>query len=444
MISRDRAREILEQALRLSRADEAEAHLAGSIQHLTRFAGNTIHQNVSQRSLSISLRAVFGRRSGRASTNRLDEAGLRAVVAAAEAIARNSPEDPTLLPVVGPQEYAERHHFDAETAGCGAKARARTAGIAIEAAMAAGLSATGYACTGESISVVATHRGAFAFYRRSTAGFSTTMTGADSTGWVEASDPALAKLDVRALTATAVDKAKAGAQPKSCRAGRYTVILEPSAAYDLIASLGDGFGALQVLEKQSFLTDRLGTRLFGDNIDIWDDAHHALQDGAYMDGEAVPRRTVRLIERGVAKELVHDRDSALKFGVESTGHALLAPNPLGASPFNLVVGGGESTLEEMIRGTEKGILVTRFWYNRLVEPMPVLLTGMTRDGTFLVEGGKIRHGIKNLRYNQSVVEMLNRVVALGPAVRAGSNEGSTIVLPAMKVEGFRFQSAAGG
>lgn len=442
MISRERVHDLLDHAMRFSRADDVEAQLSGVTQHLTRFANNGIHQNVSQRTVTVSVRVAFGRRCGRASTNRLNTEGLREAVAAAEAIARNSPELPELEPSAGVQTYEERLHHDSATARCGPDGRAKLAGIAIEAARAHALTCAGFVTTGEGVEAIATRRGAFAYYRLTRCGFSTTMMGEDASGWAEGSESMLACLDVRRMVHAAVEKARAGAKPRALRPGRYAVILEPSAVYDLLLFLQEGFGGRQVLEQQSFLTDRLGQRIFGENIEIHDDVAHPLHDGPYFDGEALPRKSVHLVERGVARALVHDRATARAFHTESTGHAQPPPNPLGPVPINLVVVGGHTTLEDMIRSTERGILVTRFWYTRLVEPMKVVLTGMTRDGTFLIEDGRIKHGVRNLRYQQSVVEMLNRVTAMGPSVRASWNENPTIVLPPMKVEGFRFVGKA--
>ncbi len=440
--TRELARNVLERALRLSGADETEVRLDGGATHLTRFANNTIHQNISHEGRTLSVRCVLGMRSGRATTDRLDDQGLRDVVAAATAIARETPEDPDLLPVAEPQGYTERHHHDPATAGCPPEARARRAGAAIEAARAAGTVAAGFAATGESIEALATSRGCFAFYQATQAGFSVTMTAEDSTGWVNQTAIALEDLEVPALAGRAIEKARAGAQPRDCPPGEYTVILEPPAVYDLMLFLQDGFGGRQVLEKESFLTDRLGEAVFGGGLDLWDDVTHPLQDGAFFDGEGTPRQVVRLIDRGVACGLVHDRDSARKLGLDPTGHAGPYPDPVGAVPGNLVVAGGSASLEDLIRGTEDGILVSRFWYTRMVEPMQVVLTGMTRDGTFRIQGGRVVHGIRNLRYHQSVVAMLNRVTGLGKSVRVAPHESPTMVLPAMKVEGFRFISAA--
>ncbi len=208
-----------------------------------------------------------------------------------------------------------------------------------------------------------------------------------------------------------------GVDPKAIEPGRYTVILEPAAVGDLCYFLAEGFNAQQVDEGRSFLSGKVGETVFGQNIDIDDDPYHPLIQGRPFDGEGVPTKKVSLVEKGVVKGLVYDRKTAAKLGKEPTGHGLPVPNVEGAHPSSISMKGGTSSIEEMIKSTKKGILVTRLWYNRLVDPMKLIITGMTRDGTFWVEDGKISHGIKNLRYNQSLIELLNHVDAATPQER---------------------------
>ena len=198
------------------------------------------------------------------------------------------------------------------------------------------------------------------------------------------------------------------------------------------------FSATAIRDQRSFLTDRIGKTLFGTNITIRDDAYHPLQAGAPFDGEGAPRRRLTRVENGVVREIAYSRQAAEAAGVEPTGHGFALPNEMGEAPLNIVVAGGSSSVEEMIASTERGILVTRLWYIREVDPYEKILTGMTRDGTFLIEGGEVRRGLRNFRFNQSMVELLNSVEMLGSAVRAAGEEAFEMVVPAMRVRGFHF------
>jgi predicted Zn-dependent protease len=216
------------------------------------------------------------------------------------------------------------------------------------------------------------------------------------------------------------------------------VILEPAAVLDLVGQMFGDFSATSVNDSRSFLTDRLGTKLFGDNIHISDDVAHPLQAGVPFDGEGVPRRKLTLVDAGVPRELAYSRSSAHRDGVEPTGHGFPLPNEVGEAPLNIVIAGGSTSVDEMIASTDRGILVTRLWYIREVEPYDKIMTGMTRDGTFLIENGCVTRGLRNFRFNQGIIELLNNVEALSPAVRASGEETFDMVVPAMKVRNFNF------
>ncbi|HWQ03629.1 MAG TPA: metallopeptidase TldD-related protein, partial [Candidatus Nitrosotenuis sp.] len=215
-------------------------------------------------------------------------------------------------------------------------------------------------------------------------------------------------------------------------------ILEPAAALDIIGFLFYDFSATAVADQRSCFTGRIGKKLFGDHISLSDDVAHPLQLGPPFDGEGVPSRAVKLIERGVVRNLVYSRAAAKKAGVKPTGHGLALPNEWGEAAFHLVMAGGNSSLEKMLASTERGIYVTRLWYIREVDPYEKIMTGMTRDGTFLIENGKLARGIRNMRFNQSILELLANVVELGPAVRASGEEAFDMVIPPMKVRDFHF------
>jgi predicted Zn-dependent protease len=216
------------------------------------------------------------------------------------------------------------------------------------------------------------------------------------------------------------------------------VILEPAAVLDLVGFLFYDFSATAVQDKRSCLNDRMGKQLFGNNISIYDDAYHPLQLGAPFDGEGMPRQKVQLVDRGIPRSLVYSRSSAKIARKTPTGHGFMLPNEYGEAPMNLVFSGGDSTLEQMIASTDRGLLVTRLWYIREVDPYEKIMTGMTRDGLFLVEKGRVVSAVRNFRFNQSLLEMLSNVEMMGPPVRATGEEAFEMVVPAMKVRNFHF------
>jgi predicted Zn-dependent protease len=220
--------------------------------------------------------------------------------------------------------------------------------------------------------------------------------------------------------------------------GRYTVVLEPAAVLDLVGQMFGDFSATAIRDGRSFLNDRIGKKIFGENITIRDDVCDPLQSGAPFDGEGVPRRRLTLVDSGVVREIAYSRQAAAVAGVAPTGHGFPLPNEIGEAPVNIVIAGGDSTVAEMVRSTERGILVTRFWYIREVDPYQKIFTGMTRDGTFLIEGGEVTRGVRNFRFNQSLMELLSNVEALSTPVRASGEESVDMVVPAMKVQGFNF------
>ena len=449
-LTMDEARAWLAQARKAAAASEPKAELEitaeGGDSALTRFANNGIHQNVAESSVAISVRAQVGKRTARAATHRLDERGVAAATARAIALARAQTDDPELLAMAEPEATTPVNRWDEATAAITPAERAAAAGAMVEAAKSHGLTAAGICATHCSAVAIVNTRGVEAYYASTGAEYSVTALGESSSGWAKASSPRWGDLDPRAGARMAVQKALASARPREIEPGKYSVILEPAAVLDLIGFLVWDFGALPVLDQRSFLSDRVGKKVFGDNVSIRDDVFHPLQSGMPFDGEGVPRQKVTLVERGWVKNLVYARQSAAQWNekhtaggkARATGHGFGLPNEYGEAPVNVVIEGGTTPLEQQIAGTERGILVTRLWYIREVDPYQKILTGMTRDGTFLIENGKLAGGVRNLRFNQSMVEMLNQVEALGPAVRASGEESFDMVVPAMKVKGFNF------
>ncbi len=440
MLTHERAEELFKKVLKYSTADETEALMGSTSYSLTRFANNIIHQNVAEEGAYLSVRAVVDRRTARASTNKFDEVFIRQVCEAALELSRLQPPDPELLPMPGPQTSRPVNRFHEETAELSPRARAETVRKAIARAKKDGLTAAGIFSSGASASALFNSQGLRAYHDETLSEFSVTMMGETSSGWAKKTSPLALDLEPEALADRAARKALDSREPREVPPGKYTVILEPAAVLDLLGFLFFDFGGLAVHEKRSCLTDRVGKKIFGENIDARDDVFHPLQSGATFDGEGVPRRRVSLIEKGVVKNLVYSRQTARKLGAEPTGHGFPLPNELGEAPMNIVMEGNRRSVEEMIRSTPRGLLVTRLWYIREVDPYQKILTGMTRDGTFWIEDGQVRFGVKNLRFNQSVIEMLCRVEMLGPPQRSSGEESFDMVVPAIKVREFNFSS----
>jgi len=424
-------------AARAQGVTEVEAILATETAALTRFANNAIHQNVAERAAHLSVRPLIDGRTARASTNRLDAESIRGVVSEAIAITRLTEPDPELLPLYAGQASACAHYFE-ETAAATPRHRAESVAEAIQVVESPGQTAAGIYSTGESEFTLFNSRGVRVTHRETMARFSITAMASDSSGWAKASACDHRAISPRALAESAARKAEQSSAPRELPPGRYTVILEPAAVLDLVGQMFMDFSATAVRDGRSFLNDRIGEKLFGDNVTIHDDVQHPDQSGAPFDGEGVPRRRLALVDRGEIREIAYSRQAAAHAGVEPTGHGFPLPNEMGEAPTNIVIQGGAASLEEMVATADRAILVTRLWYIREVDPYEKIFTGMTRDGTFLVENGRIAAGVRNFRFNQSLIEMLSNVEMLSPAVRASGEETFDMVVPAMRARGFHF------
>jgi predicted Zn-dependent protease len=276
------------------------------------------------------------------------------------------------------------------------------------------------------------------------------MLATDSSGWQKANSPNVANLDPLALAETAARKAVDSARPREIPAGKCTVILEPAAVLDIVGFMFWDYSGMAILDQRSFLTGRIGTKLFGENITISDDVAHPQQTGSPFDGEGVQRQHVELVKNGVVQRVVYARATAERMKrsefkdkagpIEATGHGFALPNEIGEMPLNIVFAPVDNpqTIDQMIASTERGVLVTRLWYIREVEPFEKMLTGMTRDGTFLVENGQVRGGVRNFRFNESLIHMLSNVEAMSSPTRSSGEESFDMVVPAMKIRDFNF------
>ena len=436
-----RCEEIFERTVEAARSTgvaDVEAMMGAATHALTRFANNTIHQNVAERTGYLSVRVLIDGRTARATTNAFDPDSIRAVVEQAVTITRVQEPDPDVLPLAEAERGVRVDRDFLSTHEVTPADRAAAVADAIAVIEREGQTAAGIYSNAVSVFALMNSRGQQAYHEESMNQFSVTAMARDSSGWAKASACNAADLNPVKLAASAMLKAKGSAEPVEWEPGRYTVILEPAAVLDLVGQMFMDFSATALRDGRSFLADRIGKQIFGKNVTIHDDVYHPLQSGAPFDGEGVPRRRLTLVENGVVRDVAYSRQAAHLEGKQPTGHGFPLPNEFGEAPANVVMAGGESSVEEMIASTERGILVTRLWYIREVDPYEKIMTGMTRDGTFAIEGGRVTRGLKNFRFNQGLVELLSNVQALGPAVRASGEESADAVVPAMLVRDFHF------
>jgi predicted Zn-dependent protease len=461
MLTRDHAADIFDKLRRHSTADEVELLISGSSSGLTRFANNTIHQNVAEEGTQISVRVSFGGRTARATTNKHDDDSLRRAVESAEALSRMQESDPDLLPMPSPDEVKANaansgavpvdRYFD-NTAQLTPRDRAVAVAQMVDVAKQNDLTAAGIFSSMELSEGIFNSRGVSHWYEQTLAEVSITMLDETSSGWQKANSPDATELDAVQLARVAAGKAIAARNPRELPPGKYTVILEPAAVLDAVGFMFWDFSGTALLEQRSFLNNRFGAQLFGENVTVWDDVYHPLQTGAPFDGEGMQRHRVKLIDGGIVTGVTYARASARQAGnlphvgnvgsVTATGHGFALPNEVGEAPFNIVFGGAEpgpaQSVQQMLASAERAILVTRLWYIREVDPYEKLITGMTRDGTFLVENGAIQCGIRNFRFNESLIHMLQNVEAMGEPVRSSGEESMDMVVPPMMVRDFNF------
>lgn len=457
MLTKDQAGDIFDRIRKFSAADEVEVLFSGGRFALTRFANNAIHQNMAEDNHVVSVRTAFGQRTARASTNKLDDESLKQVVQASEKLARVQHPDADLLPMPDSREalnessansYPSRH-FD-QTADITPELRADGVKKIVAVADRNKLTTAGVFSSAESCEGIFNSRGLHRWHTQTLAEVSITMIGPDSSGWQKNNSPDVANLDPAQLAEIAARKAIDSAHPLEISSGKYDVILEPAAVLDIVGFMFWDYAGMAILDQRSFLSGRIGMQLFGENITILDDVNHPLQTGSPFDCEGMERQRVALVESGVVKRVVYARATAERMKrseyrdkvglIEATGHGFTLPNEMGEMPLNIVFApvSHPQTVEQMIASTERGILVTRFWYIREVEPFEKILTGMTRDGTFLIENGCVRRGLRNFRFNESLIHMLSHVEAMSVPLRSCGEESFDMVVPAMKVRDFNF------
>ncbi len=426
--------QICERALAASEADETMVHLGAGSSALTRFANSEIHQNVAEEGGGLSVRAVMGQRSGTASGNDLSDDGIADTARRALALAQLAEPDEELEPLAEPQEIPEALAGVTATSEFGAAERAGAVRAMLAICEAAGQTASGAFSTGTVANAVATSAGVRAFQANTRASLGTVTMLGDSSGYASAVSRDVGEIDAEAIARTACEKAAASADPVSVEPGEWDVILEPSAVGTVAGMMTRlNFGAKACHEGRSAVSERMGERICGENITIYDDGMDPRGSVASFDYEGMPKQKVTLIDRGVAAGMVHDTKTAAKDNTTTTGHST-GPGGWGPIPSNIFIEPGSSSVDEMIASIGRGLLVTRFHYTNIVSPKQTVLTGMTRDGTFLIEDGRIAGGVKNLRFTQNILEALGRVEMIG-------SEGALTEMvwtPAMKIKGFEF------
>lgn len=443
MIDEKNALEIIELALTAAEGvDQAEVILYTSDSALTRFSGNRIHQNVAESNARLSVRAIIDKRIGHAATNKVDEDSVRSVAARAVENAKRCPPNPEFTSLPKPQSYREAQPYSHETVELSPEARSREVSALIEHARGAGMEAAGSFSNYGSTVAIGNTLGVRAAAKASEASLKTVIMGEDSSGYASTLSKVASEIDGTALAKVAIDKAVTSRNPIELEPGIYPVVLAPEAVADIVAFLAyAGFSALALQEGRSFMAGKLGEKLVDDAISIWDDGLDDRTIGLPFDFEGVPKRRIDLITKGVASGVVYDSFTANREGRESTGHALPAPNPYGPLPTNLFMAEGDKGVDEMIASIDKGVFITRFHYTNIEDPLKTVLTGMTRDGTFLIENGAVKGGVKNLRFTQSVLGTLSKVIAVSAERTIIESMLGAAYVPHLALAEFNFTGA---
>jgi predicted Zn-dependent protease len=431
LLNEQEARALMEKVLKLSKADACEVNLNGNIGGNLRYARNTVTTAGGAENTTLVVQVNFGKRSGTATINELDDAALERVVRRAEELARLAPEDPEFVEPLGPQQYVPTPAWFDATASITPEYRAGVAAGSVGPAKAKDCTAAGFIQDAASWQAMMNSKGLFAYHKETNVTYSTTVRSNDGTGsgYVTRDYNDVAKLDPAKVSGIALEKAVASRNARAIEPGKYTVILEPEASVELIQDMMFSMAARQADEGRSFLSSpgggtKLGQKLVDERVTIYSDPANPEVPTSAWGGDGRPFVRMPWIEKGVVKNMFYSRFWAQKQGKEAT-----------PAPPNLIMEGGDASLEQLIRETTRGILLTRTWYIRFVDPQTLLLTGLTRDGTFYVENGEIKHAIKNLRFNESPVIMLNNIDALGKPERVRGN-----LIPPMRVRDFTFTS----
>lgn len=434
--------DLLQKVLSYSQADQTEVLYLGTQSALTRFANNHIHQNVAEHNHELHVRAVLGKRIGVATTNRLDDESLRRVTAQALEIARLSPENPEFHSLPEPAPIIPAPAFSTHTARFTPEERARRVGVIVQLAKERGLEAAGAFSTDIGLIAVANSLGIFACEQRTEAEcHAVVMADAQGSGYTQRGATDASTIDFEAMAREAVEKAERSRNPIDFPVGEYPVVLDTYATADMLQTLNFmGLSATAVQEERSFMNGQFGKLLVNPQVTIYDDGHDPAGWPQAFDFEGVPKQRIVMFDHGVANAVAYDSYTAFREGKPNTGHALPAPNTWGPIPLNTMMEAGEASLEELLRGVDRGIYVTRFHYTNVLHPIKTLFTGMTRDGTFLIEHGELTRPVKNFRFTQSILDALREVQAIGRD-RVLCREFFAVVAPAVRIGKFNFTGA---
>jgi predicted Zn-dependent protease len=437
LLTQDEAKALMKKVLSYSKADECEVNLSGSDVGNIRYALNAVSTSggISEKTLVVS--SAYGKKAGVATINEFDDASLEKVVRRSEELAKLAPENPEYMPLLGPQTYLESKTYVEATAAISPKTRADAVAISLEISKAGNLNAAGFYNNSAGFNAMMNSKGLFAYNTDTSVAFNVTVRTPDGkgSGYASKGYNDVSKLDVAAATRIAAQKASASVTAKAIEPGKYTVILEPAAVIVLLENMLYELDARNADEGRSFLskpggTTKLGDKLVDERVNIYSDPQNPDLPTSTWAQDGRPQEKIAWIDKGVVKNLFYSRYWGQKKGVKAT-----------PQPDAVIMEGGSASLEEMIKGTERGILVTRLWYIRSVDPQTLLFTGLTRDGTFYIENGKIAFPVKNFRFNESPVIMLNNLEELGKSERTVSGEsGQGAMIPPLKIRDFTFTS----
>lgn len=431
ILSKEETKQILEKVVNLSKADSIEAGLSGNGRGNIRYARNTVTTSGYNNNESLGVTVNFGKRSASSTINEFDDKSLEKVVRRAEELAKLAPENPEFVEPLGPQEFKESKTFFKSTADITPEYRAEVAKNSIAPAKSKDITAAGYLEDSAGFNSMMNSKGLFAYNQSSSLDFTVTMRTNDGTGsgWVTRDFNDVSRFNGASASEIAIEKAAMSRNAKAIEPGKYTVIMEPAASVQLLGNMLYNMGARQADEGRSFLAKqgggtKVGEKLLDERINIYSDPFNPLVPASTWSGDGRAQEKVSWIENGEIKNMFYSRYWAEKQGVEAT-----------PPPSNGIMVGGDATTEDLIKSTKRGILVTRLWYIRTVDPQTLLYTGLTRDGTFYIENGKIKHPIKNMRFNESPIIMLNNLEELGQQQRVNGN-----LVPVMKIRDFTFTS----
>ncbi len=441
ILTKEEAKKIIDKVLSYAKADETAVSLSGGRTGNIRYARNSVSTSGESNNLALAVTSVFGKRSGTATINEFDDASLEKTVQRAEEIARLAPENPEYMPMLGPQTYLTTNPYSETTAKIDPDYRAKAAFDSLDPCRKKNLTAAGYLEDTTGFSALGNSKGLVAYNKSTSVDFTITVRTADGlgSGYAIRDVTDVSKLSTKDATEIAMQKALASASAKALEPGKYTVILEPAASYELLGNMLGSMDGRSADEGRSFLSKkgggtRLGEKLFDERVTIYSDPTNVeIPTSAFGGGgggrfgggaDGRPQEKITWVEKGVVKNMYYSRFWAAKKGVPAT-----------PPPAAVIMAGGSQSLLDLIKSTEKGILVTRLWYIRAVDPQTLLYTGLTRDGTFYIENGQIKFPVKNFRFNESPVIMLNNLEAMGKPVRIGGN-----LIPPLKIRDFTFSS----